>query len=501
MKTRKLSFSLLMCVVLLLNTGLISHQVSAAENRTIKIASITEIDSLNPHESAATGTEVMLDQMHDGLVDYNTDGEVIPAVADEWEISEDGLVYTFTLKKGVKFHDGKDVTVEDVVASYAPLAGIGEDEALSSKWEVVENIEAKDDQTIEITLSNVDSGFLARANAAIMPKDYDEQAKHPIGVGPFKFVSWNKGEKLVMEANDDYYDEENTPKVEGLEWLLMKDSSTAALALQTGDIDITTVSLDEKEMLGDDFNYIEGAMNMVTVFGLNHEFEAFKDEKVRQAINHAIDKQEIIDLVFQGQASELGSMFSPAMPVYYQDKLEEKWPYDPELAKELLKEAGQEDLTFTIKAPSHAQMYSDLAQVISEQLGRVGITAEIEMIEWSTWLEDVYTNFDHEATIIGLTGKIDPYDVLIRFKDGYKRNFINYNNEEYNEMMDKAIQEMDQEKQIEYYKQAQSLLAEDASSVYLVDPDRIIATQPDIEGLELFPADRYNLEDIDIVNP
>lgn len=470
--------------------------MEAQEENIVKIASTSEIDSLDAHKAAATATGMILDQIHDGLIDYNEKGEIIPSVAKSWEISEDGLTYTFKLVENAKFHNGKELKASDVVASYGPLAGINDSEPLSSKWEIVDDVKAIDDYTVEITLKNVDSGFLARTDSAIMPEGYDKQESHPVGVGPFKFVEWRQGEKLVMEANKDFYNSEEAAKIDGAEWFLMKDSSTAALALQTGEIDITTVSIEEKEMLGDDYNYVEGDMNMVTIFGLNQDFEPFKDAKVRQAINHAINKEEIIDVVFDGNATKLGTMFSPAMPVYYQEGLEDKWEFNPERAKELLKETGQEDLTFTIKAPSHAQMYSDLAQVISDQLSKVGVTANIEMIEWTTWLEDVYTKFDHEATIIGLTGKIDPYDVLIRFKDGYKRNFINYNNEEYNEIMNKAIQELDHEKEIEYYKEAQTILADDASSVYLIDPYRVIATQKNITGLELFPQDRYNLNDI-----
>ncbi|MBG9981050.1 hypothetical protein HYQ41_08530 [Facklamia sp. DSM 111019] len=254
-----------------------------------------------------------------------------------------------------------------------------------------------------------------------------------------------------------------------------------------------------KEQLGSALNYLEGPMNMPVIFGLNHAHEKFQDPLVRQAINHAINKEEIIEIVYQGNAVELGSNFSPVMEQYFQDGLQETWPYDPERAKELLKEAGAEDLSFTIKVPSHAQFYLDTAQVIQDQLAQVNIAMEIQSVEWNTWLEDVYTKFDHEATLIGLTGKIDPYDVLIRFVEGYNRNFINYNNEEYNTAIDNAVQQLDEGKRAEFYQEAQTILAEDASSVFLMDPNRIIAMQADLEGLENFPASKYNLEDLRVV--
>lgn len=495
---KKYWISLLVIFSVLGGIAQVSLTTAQAQDNYVKIAMVSEIDSLDSHKSAATDTEVILDQIHDGLVDYNTAGEVIPAIAENWEISEDGLTYTFHLVNNAIFHNGEPLTAEDVIASYSPLAGLDGSESLSSKWEVVESITAIDDYTVEIILASPDSGFLARTNAAIRPKDYNDQATHPIGVGPFKFVQWNQGEKIVLERNPDYYDVGNIPSIDRAEFYLMQDPATILLALQTGDIDIANISLEDKATLGYSFSYIEGPMNMVTLMGLNFDFEPFSDARVRQAINHAINKQEIIDIVYQGEATELGTMFSPAMPVYYKEGLENQWPYDPERAKQLLSEAGYENLEFTLKTPSHAQMYGDLAQVIQSQLSQVGITVHIDMIDWSTWLEEVYTNFDHEATLIGLTGKIDPYDVLIRFVDGYRRNFINYNNEQYNQAIENAIQELDETARIQYYQEAQTVLAEDAASVFIADPNRITAHQHYIHGLERFPADRYNLEDIEI---
>lgn len=474
-------------------------QVNAQSDRVVKFAMVSEIDSLDPKQSSGTDTGSMLSNMHDGLIDFDEAGTIIPNLAESWEVSEDNLTYTFKLVEDATFHNGDTVTADDVIWSYASLAGLDGEEATSSKWEVVESITAVDEFTVEITLSSIDSGFLARTLMPVMPADYEDQASMPIGAGPFKFVEWNQGESLVMERNDDYYLEDKVAEIAGVEWILMQDPATITLALQTGEIDIAGTSIEGKAQLGDTMNYVEGPQNMVVIFGLNHTHEPFQDIKVRQAINFAINKQELIDVVFQGNGVELGSMFSPAMEYYYQEGLEDVYAYDTEKAKELLAEAGQEDLTFTIKVPSHAQFYVDTAQVMASQLSQVGVTMEIQPIEWSTWLEEVYTDFDHEATLIGLTGKIDPYDVLIRFREGYNRNFVNYNNEAYNTAIDNAIQELDEEARMTYYKEAQTILTEDASSVFLFDPNRITAMQGDLEGLGLFPAQKYNLEDLRIV--
>lgn len=492
-------YATLASAALLLATVPAGTTVHAQSDRVVRIAMVSEIDSLDPHLSSGTDTGSMLDNMHDGLIDYDEAGEIIPNLAENWEISEDNLTYTFHLVQDATFHNGDPVTANDVVWSYSPLAGLNGEEATSSKWEVVESITALDDYTVEITLESVDSGFLARALMPVMPADYTDQASAPIGAGPFKFVEWNQGQSLVMERNDDYYLDGKVPEIAGVEWVLMQDPATITLALQTGEIDIAGTNIEGKAQLGDSMNYVEGPQNMVVIFGLNHNHEPFSDVRVRQAINFAVNKQELIDVVFQGNAVELGSMFSPAMDYYYQEGLQEVYAYNPERAKELLAEAGQENLTFTMKAPSHAQFYIDTAQVLANQLAQVGITMEIQPVEWSTWLEEVYTNFNHEATLIGLTGKIDPYDVLIRFREGYNRNFVNYNNEDYNNAIDSAIQELDEEANANYYKEAQTILVDDAASVFLFDPNRITAMQADLEGLGLFPAQKFNLEDLRIV--
>lgn len=470
-----------------------------AEEHIVRIAMASEIDSIDPHQSSATDTGAILANIHDGLIDTNTEGAVIPALAESWEISDDNLTYTFHLVQDAVFHNGDPVTADDVVASYAPLAGLTGAEPLSSKWEIVADIQALDEFTVEITLSSIDSGFLARTMSAIMPAGYEDQETNPIGAGPFEFDEWLSGQHLTMVAFEDYYNEESIPEIDGVEWVLMQDNATINLALQTGEIDIAGTDLAGKQQLGDAVNYLEGPMNMPVIFGLNHTHEPFQDERVRQAINHAIDKQEIIDIVFQGNAVELGSNFSPVMAFYYQEGLQEIWAYDVERAQELLADAGYPDLTFTIKVPSHAQFYVDTAQVMQSQLAKAGITMNIAPVDWNTWLEEVYTDFNHEATIVGLTGKIDPYDVLIRFREGYGRNFINFNNPDYNAAIDQAIGELDEDARADYYKEAQTILTEDAASVFLMDPNRILAVSKKYDGLELYPIVKYNLEDLKIV--
>lgn len=472
----------------------------ASNDTVIRIAMKSEIDSLDPYKASATDTGIMMNNVFDGLFDTDENGELVPNLATDYKISDDNLTYTFTLVENATFHNGDPVTAEDVVYSYSKLAGLDTGEPMSDKWAMVESVEAISEFEVELTLSEIDSGFLARTINAIVPKDYEEQETHPIGAGPFKFVERQVSQELVLERNDDYYMEDSVPEVKEVRFLLMPDPQTATLAMQSGEIDIIPgISQQGVSQLGDSITTIAGPSNMPVIFGLNHEVEPFDDIDVRKAINMAIDKDQIIDMVFQGNGTKIDSNFSPSMAFYYEDSVEDYYEVDIEGAKALLAEAGYPDgFDFTMTVPSHATMYTDTAQILADQLSNIGVNAAINPVEWSTWLEQVYTEFDHEATIIGLTGKIDPYDVLIRFVDGYSRNFINFNNESYNEAIENATQEVDDDQRAEYYKEAQRILAEEAASVFLMDPDSTTALRQGLSGLKLYPIGKLNLEDLTI---
>ena len=493
-----------------------THEVNSSNNKStnevteedttseevIRIAMKSEIDSLDPYLASATDTDIMMNNVFDGLFDTDENGELVPNLATDYTISEDNLTYTFTLVENATFHNGELVTAEDVVYSFSKLAGLDTGEPMSDKWAVVEDVVATGDNEVEVTLKEVDSGFLARTIIAIVPADYEDQATHPIGAGPFKFVERKVAQELILERNDNYYMEDKIPEVAEVRFLLMPDTQTATLAMQSGEIDIIP-GIDAQSLLqlGEVVNTIAGPQNMSVIFGLNHAVEPLNDIQVRQAINMAIDKEEIIDTAMQGNATRIDSNFSPAMAFFYEDSVEGYYEYDIETAKDLLAEAGHPDgFDLTMTVPSHAQMYTDTAQIIADQLSQIGINVTLEAVEWSTWLERVYTDFDHESTIIGFTGKIDPYDVLIRFVDGYSRNFINYNNPDYDAAIEQAIKETDDDQRAAYYKEAQTILTEDVASVFLMDPDSTTVMREGLSGLKLYPIGKLNLEDLTINN-
>ena len=417
-----------------------------------------------------------------------------PAAAETIDVSDDGLTYTFHLREGVTFHNGQPLTSADVLYTYNNLAGMGGEKAVSSKFENVESFEATDDYTFVIKLKEPSSGFLSLNIIAVLPEGYEDQATAPVGTGPFKFVEYVPSQRVVLEKNPDYYDEDRMAQVDRVEFYIMTDSAAVVSALQSGTLDIASVNADDAAVLEGQYDIYNSPQNMVQIFAMNNSVAPFDDVRVRQAINYAIDKDQIIDSVFGGYATKLYTNFSPVMGVYYNEELEGSYDTDVEKAKELLKEAGLEDgFTFTITAPANYQAHIDTAQIIAQQLQQVGITANIETMEWATWLEDVYGNAQYEATIVGLTGKLDPDAVLGRFKTTYPKNFFKFSNEEYDQLITSALTEQDEQTRIDDYKRCQEILTEQAAAAFISDPNLVVACRKDLKGYTFYPVTFHDM--------
>lgn len=465
----------------------------------VRIAMATEVDNLDPYLSAATDTSSMMDNVFDGLFDTDEAGELIPNLAESYDISENGLNYTFKLRKGVKFHDGSDFTAEDVVYSYSKLAGLQTGEPMSSKFAIISSIEAKGDYEVVVTLSEINSSFLARNIVAIVPSGYEDQSTKPIGAGPFIFKEYKAGQQLTLVKNENYYLREKMPKVDEVRFVIMPDSEASILAMQAGEIDVIPGISDQGILqLGDSIEVVSGPQNMVQLMALNNSFGPLKDLRVRQAINYAIDKDMIINTVAEGKGTKLGSNFSPAMAYYFEDGLQDYYATNMDKAKQLLVEAGYEkgfDLQLTV--PSNYQFHVDTAQMIASQLKQININVTIEPIEFSTWLERVYTNAQYESTVISFTGKLDPNEVVGRFVSTYPKNFMKFNSAKFDEVIEKATKETNENEKSKLYKEAQRILTEEAASVFIMDPDRSIAMANGLTGFNMYPVQKYNLEDLE----
>ena len=452
-----------------------------------------DLDSLDPHKAVAAGTKEVLFNIFEGLVKPDEKGNLVPAVASEYVISDDGKTYTFKLREGVSFHNGELVTAEDVVYSIKRSAGLlGTTDStvvVESALSNVTGVNIVDQSTVEITLKEADTELIGYLTLAIIPANYDKQDSAPIGTGPFQFVSYSPLESFVVEKNTDYWDDK-APYLDKVTFRIVANTDTAFMELKAGSIDIFPyLTNDQATQLSGDFQIEEGNMNLVQGLFLNNAVKPFNNKKVREAMNYAIDKQGILDMVAGGKGSIIGSNMFPGFGKYYVEDLKDLYGYDVNKAKELLTEAGYLDgFTFTITVPSNYQFHVDTAQVIVEQLKAVGITAKIQTVEWATWLSEVYTNRNYEATIIGLDSKLAARDTLERYNSAAENNFVNYQNTEFDSVFQKALMTTKDEEKISYYQELQKILTKDSASVYIQDPSLLVAVNKKLGGYTFYPV-------------
>lgn len=476
-----------------------------AEEPTEKFQEVTvrisdDPDFLDPHLMTASITEMMLLNLFDGLLAPDTDGTLKPAIAESYQVSDDGLTYTFTIRPNVKFHTGDPVTMEDIRYTFDRLRGVNGDEALSSKFDHVISIDSPDEQTLVITLSEPNTTFLyalTAVDSAILPKNNDgNHNEYPVGTGPFKFAKYNPGSNLILEKNEHYW-KEGLPYLDKVTFAVQPDNQSALLSMKAGEVDIMDIPSHRIPEVENDFNLIYQQNNSTLLIGFNQDREPFNNVKVRQAINYAINKEEIIEAAFTGYATKLGSNMSPAMGSYYRDGLQDVYELNIEKAKELLAEAGYPDgFKATLSVSSHTEMYANVAQVVVEELKQIGIQLDIEMVEWGVWLDRIYKGRDFEMTAIDFTGKLSPYDILNRYVGDASNNFMNFKNAEYDELMINVLKENDVQKQIDIYHRAQEILTEEAAAVYIADYQFIWILNPNLEGYKLYPIFFHDMSEV-----
>ena len=443
--------------------------------------------SIDPHvSSSSAGTREILFNIFEGLVKPDTEGNLNPAIASEVSVNETADVYTFTLREGVKFHNGKEVTAEDVIYSLSRAAGLETGEPLVNDVKGIASVEKTDDKTIVVTLSAPDTEFLAHATVAIIPEGNDP-LKEVVGTGPFKFVSRSVQENVILEKNADYWGE--PAHVDKVTLKVIDDSETMVMSLRSGAVDMA-VRMNANQIKGlSDLNIKEGSSNVVQALYLNNAFEPFSDIRVRQALCYAIDKHAVIDLGNDGHGTAVGSSMFPTFGKYFMDELTDYYTPDPEKARELLKEAGYENsLEFTITVPSNMQQHVDTAQVIIEQLKEVGVTAKLNQVEWTTWLDEAYKGRQFEATVVGMDAHgVAASDMLARFESTSSKNFINYNDPEYDAAYQKAVSTTDDAEQTAAFKECERILTEKAANVYIQDVASFTVMQNNVDGYEYYP--------------
>ncbi|MBP3218589.1 MAG: ABC transporter substrate-binding protein [Lachnospiraceae bacterium] len=461
-------------LVLVMAAGLTACGNAAGQNNAAGAEFVyglpTEVNNFDPFTATTADAKSIYFNIYEGLVKVTSDGTFAPAIAESYTVSDDAQIYTFVLRDGVKFHNGQALTMDDVLYSIQ----LAIDSSLNG-FDNIESYEAQDDKTLVITLKEGSTDFLAMASQAIVPKDSDnngELALAPIGTGPFKFTEYEVQDHVTLTRNDDYY---GTPaKLQTVVVKFIASSSDLLVNFQSGAIDGFTANGGITEQLDKETMTINVSnSNAVQLLALNNAVKPFDDVRVRQALCYAVDANEIIDTVNYGYGVKVGSALIPGLSAYYDDSLVNYYGEGAEVekAKELLAEAGYPDgFSFTIKVPSNYQVHVDSAQVIVNQLKKIGVEMKIEQVDWATWLEKVYSGRDYEATIISLDGAIaSPTAFLSRYVSDAHNNFVNFNSPEYDEAYDAAVAQTDQDQRIADFKKAQQILTQEAASVYIED--------------------------------
>lgn len=459
----------------------LSSSAAFAARTDLVLAMTLEPPHLDPTAGAAAAIdEVVYDNIFEGLTKIGSRGEVLPALAESWSVSDDGKTYTFKLHTGVKFHDGSDFNADDVKFSLDRARAENSTNAQKGLFAQIDTVEVVDPATVKVTLKNPQGAFLYNLGwgdaVIVAPETAETNKDKPVGTGPFKFGNWAKGSSITIVKNPDYWGEKVA--LDKAEFRIVPDAAAAVPALLAGDVQAFPFFPPEAvAQIKDDprFKVVVGSTEGETILSTNNKRKPFDNLKVRQAIAHALDREAIIDAASSGYGTPIGSHFAPHNPAYVD--LTGTYPHDIAKAKELLKEAGYPDgFKATLKLPPTP--YARLGgEVVASQLREIGIDLEIIPVEWADWLKQVFTDKDYDLTIVSHT---EPNDIDIYSRKDY---YFQYDNPAFDKIIDELNLTSDEAKRTELFKQAQKILADDAVNGFLFELPKIGVWDAELEGL------------------
>ncbi|MDO9526346.1 MAG: ABC transporter substrate-binding protein [Gemmobacter sp.] len=442
-----------------------------------------EPTALDPTADATASIDGMLTQnVYESLTTVAENGEVLPGLAESWTVSDDGLTYVFKLASGVKYHDGTDFNAEDVLFAFNRAMAEGSVNPTKAIFGPIESITAPDPLTVEIKLKKKDAFFLfnmAQGDASIVAAESAETNNTtPVGTGPFKFGSWTRGDRLTLVKNADHRKAADVA-LETVEFRFISDAAAAAAALLSEELDNFS-GFPAPEMLPQfqadpRFNVTIGSTEGEVILAMNNSKPPFNDIRVRQAISHLIDREELIEGAMYGVAVPIGSFYPPHGPAYVD--LTGTYSYDLEKAKALFAEAGVAGTTMTLRVPPFSYATRS-AEILQAQLSAAGIDAKVENVEWGFWLDEVYKKLNYDMTIIAHTGPND----MGNFARGPKY-FYGYDDAPFNDLWQRISEEANPEARNELLKEGQTYLAENAVHGFMFQMPQINISVVGVEGL------------------
>ena len=509
-RAKKRIFTLISVIGLLLLAGIAS---AATPPNVLVVGQIAEPKSLDPHAVTAVNDFRILMNVYDGLVQYKSGTlQVQPALAESWKISDDGLVYTFTLRSGVKFHDGSDFNAEAVKFNFDRML----DEShpyhntgpfpLSFFFSAIKEVKAVDTLTVQFTLDAPFAPFLSNlayptglivSPEAVM-KHGNDFGRNPVGSGPFKFATWESNSHVIVERNEGYWG--GAPALEAVVFRPITDANTRVAEMLSGGIDMMVeVPPDNLQEMAKDssFQIHEQAGPHLWFLILNAKEGPFKDKRVRQAINYAINKEAIVDNILQGTAIVAAGPTPPAFAWAYNNDLT-PYPYDPEKAKALIKEAGFENAELTFYVTEGGSGMLDpvaMGTSIQADLAKVGFKVKIETYEWNTFLGKVNPGLEGKADMAEMAWMTNDPDTLpflaLRTaawpdKGGFNSGY--YSNPAVDDLLEKARTSTDQAERAELYKKMQTIVYDDAPWAFIANWKQNAVTSSKVKNFKLEPS-------------
>jgi len=477
----------------------------SAQAGELRVAVATEPPGLDPTTNAAAVIRQLLHHnLYEGLVQVDVDGNIRPQLAESWQVSDDGRTYRFVLRDGVVFHDGTPLDAQVVHESFSRAMDPDTGHPRREEYQVIERIDVVDDHIVEFRLYEPHTAFLsllALGASVIVPPEADGLSRHPVGTGPFEFAEWRPADRLVLVRNPDYYVPDR-PEVDQVTFRFVRDPAAQRRALAAGEVDVVIeitpeIAVELAQRPG--FAVVTGPSNLVQVLALNNNRSPLDELDVRRAVAHAVNRDTIIERVFFGYGTPIGSHLTPAIP-YYVD-LTGAHEYDPQASRELLAQAGYEDgLALTLTLPSNYAQHVRTGEVIAAQLEEVGIRVRIELVDWATWLERVFSQGDYDLTVIAHPGRLDPALMLGVYgpdrPDYYFRR--GWQSEELNALLTAGAVELDQEHRQDIYARIQEILAEEVVNVYLQDMHAMIGMRDGIKGVSVYPIYALDLSRVTV---
>jgi len=458
----------------------LSAGTAFAGQDTLNVGMVLDPPNLVPTGGAAAAIdEVVYSNIFEGLTRFGPDGSINPGLAASWDVTDDGMTYTFHLREGVKFHDGSDMNADDVVFSLDRARAEDSTNAQKALFAGIESVAAVDATTVAVKLGAPNGNFLfnmAWGDAVIVAEEsVGDAATNPIGTGAFTFTEWVQGDHVTITRNDNYWGE--APALASATFKFISDPNAAFAAMMAGDVDTfpnfpapETLSQFEANPM---YNVIVGSTEGETILSTNNKAENLTDVRVRKAIAHAINRQEIIDGL-SGFGTPIGTHFAPHNPDYLD--LTAQSNYDPDMSRALLAEAGVTDLTLRLMLPPPTYARRG-GEIIAAQLREVGIQTEISNLEWAQWIEQVFKGKDFDLTIVSHT---EPRDINIYARPDY---YFQYDNADFQALIETLEVTSDPAKRTELNHQAQQIIADDYVNGYLFQLAKTGVANAKIQGL------------------